>query len=399
VAFRKHPTYVRKTRSNSYQLQRGVPRDLQAVIGKTVWTEPGGATYREAHRLAPAFVARTDLEIKIARGEINLSKDEQIDAIPKNFDLGDKDLTAALLTGLEQEEEEGTLSAGQVTRARRIVAGNEKPREHITADELIALATTLKSPAERTRHGWQLALRDFLKFAEVTYPSAATRQHAVDYRTYLLERLAASTAKTQLAYLGGLWSVLCETNPDTKHLFQGLNKRIKVERKRKEEVEIPDPSTWQGNQDHRDILSILYFTGARLGEIAGLRACDIREDRIVIVSHELRPLKTHASEREIPLHSGLCDLASRLRNEEGLLWPNQRQSQAPYRWGVNLSKPCKAIVGVSPKGLRDRVATVLRTNDCNEALVVRLLGHEPGWISAQYGAVPWKRLVEAVELL
>jgi hypothetical protein len=131
------------------------------VIGKKIWSEPGGATYKEAHRLAPAFVARTDLEIKIARGEINLSKDEQIDAIPKNFDLGDKDLTAALLTGLEQEEEEGTLSAGQVTRARRIVVGIEKPREHITADELIALATTLKSPAERTRHGWQLALRDF----------------------------------------------------------------------------------------------------------------------------------------------------------------------------------------------------------------------------------------------
>ena len=66
---------------------------------------------------------------------------------------------------------------------------------------------------------------------------------------------------------------------------------------------------------------------------------------------------------------------------------------------VNLSKPAKLITGVSPKGLRDRAATVLRGAGKNEALVVRLLGHTPNWISSEYGAVPWAELVKAVELL
>ena len=59
MPFRKHPTYVRKAR-NGYQLQRGVPKDVQPVIGKTVWVEGAGSTYRVAQRLSPAFAAKTD---------------------------------------------------------------------------------------------------------------------------------------------------------------------------------------------------------------------------------------------------------------------------------------------------------------------------------------------------
>ena len=51
MPFRKHPTYVRKAR-NGYQLQRGVPKDVQPVIGKTIWVEGAGSTYRVAQHLA-----------------------------------------------------------------------------------------------------------------------------------------------------------------------------------------------------------------------------------------------------------------------------------------------------------------------------------------------------------
>ena len=98
MAFRKHPTYIRKARGR-YQLQRGVPKDRQQALGKKVWVEPGGSTYREAHRLSPAFVARTDLEIRQARGELNRSPDEIIDALPKEFDLSDPELFEALEEG------------------------------------------------------------------------------------------------------------------------------------------------------------------------------------------------------------------------------------------------------------------------------------------------------------
>jgi len=49
---------VRKAR-NGYQLQRGVPKDVQPVIGKTIWVESAGSTYRVAQRLSPVFTAKT----------------------------------------------------------------------------------------------------------------------------------------------------------------------------------------------------------------------------------------------------------------------------------------------------------------------------------------------------
>ena len=63
MPFRKHPTYVRKAR-NGYQLQRGVPKDVQPVIGKTIWVEGAGSTYRVAQRLSPVFAAKTDRLIR-----------------------------------------------------------------------------------------------------------------------------------------------------------------------------------------------------------------------------------------------------------------------------------------------------------------------------------------------
>ena len=40
-----------------------------------------------------------------------------------------------------------------------------------------------------------------------------------------------------------------------------------------------------------EIFQFLYFTGARLTEIAGLQAEDLDEDRIFIRPNELRPLE------------------------------------------------------------------------------------------------------------
>ena len=87
-----------------------------------------------------------------------------------------------------------------------------------------------------------------------------------------------------------------------------------------------------------------------------------------------------------------------LREKKGLLWPGQYQ-ESNKRWGVNLSKPCRKIVGITPKGFRDRVATILRENNMNEAVVVSLLGHTPNSISMAYGATPWSELKRAVKLL
>ena len=397
MAYRKHPTYVRKAR-HGYQLQRGVPKDIQPVIGKTIWVEAAGPTYREAQRLSPAFAAKTDRLIAEARNEVLLTEDELIDAVPRRFDLSDPDVVELLLTGSDVDVAEGRISLEQQKRFIAVVKGEEQPQEHLSKEELIQQAKALKSPAERTVLGWRSALDDFLAHAGVTQPTAATRQHAIAYRSWLLTRLTPSTVKTRLAYLCGLRSVLHELHPESIHIFQGLNKRIKIAKTKKSEITITDPAAWIGTGEQMEIFQVLYFSGARLAEIAGLRAEDLLDDRILIRPNESRPLKTESSERSIPIHPRLKSLSIELREKKGFLWPGQYQ-ESNKRWGVNLSKPCRKIIGITPKGFRDRAATVLRLNNINEAVVVALLGHTPNSISMAYGATPWSELKRAVKLL
>ena len=397
MAYRKHPTYVRKAR-HGYQLQRGVPKDIQPVIGKTIWVEAAGSTYREAQSLSPAFAAKTDRLIAEARNEVLLTEDELIDAVPRRFDLSDPDVVELLLTGSDVEVEEGRISLEQQKRFIAFVKGEEQPREHLSKEELIQQAKALKSPAERTVLGWRSALDDFLAHAGVTQPTAATQQHAIAYRSWLLTRLSPSTVKTRLAYLCGLWSVLHEFHPESIHIFQRLNKRIKIAKTKKSEITITDPAEWIGTGEQIEIFQVLNFSGARLAEIAGLRAEDLLDDRILIRPNESRPLKTESSERSIPIHPRLKSLSIELREKKGFLWPGQYQ-ESNKRWGVNLSKPCRKIIGITPKGFRDRAATVLRLNNINEAVVVALLGHTPNSIPMAYGATPWSELKRAVKLL
>ena len=396
MAYRKHPTYVRKAR-HGYQLQRGVPKDIQPVIGKTIWVEAAGSTYREAQRLSPAFAAKTDRLIAEARNEVLLTEDELIDAVPQRFDLSDPDVVELLLTGSDVDVAEGRISLEQQKRFIAVVKGEEQPQEHLSKEELIQQAKALKSPAERTVLGWRSALDDFLAHAGVTQPTAATRQHAIAYRSWLLTRLSPSTVKTRLAYLCGLWSVLHELHPESIQIFQGLNKRIKIAKTKKSEITITDPAAWIGTGEQMEIFQVLYFSGARLAEIAGLRAEDLLDDRILIRPNESRPLKTESSERSIPIHPRLKSLSIELREKKGFLWPGQYQ-ESNKRWGVNLSKPCRKIIGITPKGFRDRAATVLRLNNINEAVVVALLGHAPNSISMAYDTTPWSESKRAVKL-
>lgn len=66
---------------------------------------------------------------------------------------------------------------------------------------------------------WKSALDGFLEHAGVTHPTAATKQDAIAYRSWLLGRLNPSTVKTQLAFMNGLfrfiqgsrlWLSICE---------------------------------------------------------------------------------------------------------------------------------------------------------------------------------------------
>jgi integrase len=279
----------------------------------------------EARARLPGFLARTDREIAIARGQLLLTIKEQIDRLASTTDLQDL----------------------------------------------------------------------FMQFCGVASPLSCTKSHAAAYRTQLLERVSPNTAKTTLNYLSGIWSILEEVKPGSEHIFKGLAKRIKVV-KADRDADVKPIESWTGSV-YAPVFKILYYTGARLSEIAGLMADDLLDDRILIRPNAERSLKTSASEREIPLHPKLHELVDPLRSSTGFVWPQLQGSNG--LWGHNLSKPCKVIAGVNPHGLRHRAATCLREMNFNEITVGKLLGHVPSTVTGNYGSVPWSRLVEAVQAL
>jgi len=393
-------TYIKELKRGGFQLQRAIPSALRQAAGKSVWSASGGKTRHEAQRRLSAFLRATDQELSRLEAITtrDLQGDELTDALPRLFDLRDREMVAALDRGADEAQDSGWLTGPQADRYRRVLHGVEQPREHLTADGLIAMAAALKSPASQTVQAWRSVLASFLDHAQLVHPTAATREHALAFRAHLLRLVAPSTAKVRLAYLSGLFAVLAESRGEDSHAFTGVAKRITVKPTRKEVVEVKKPTD--------PLLLILYFTGARLAEVAGLRREDILEDRILIRPHALRPLKTAASEREIPIHPCLEPVLADLRDAHcdrsrrggaGLIWPELQDQKG--RWGAGLHAKSVRETGVSPKGLRDRAVTVLRGAGLNEAVAARLLGHTPSWMTASYGAIPWPKLVEAVSLL
>lgn len=391
VAVPKIASHIYKARQ-SYVLQRAVPSDVRQVVCKATWKEGGGKTLNEARARLPGFLARTEREIAIARGQLLLTADEHIDRLPQTSDLADPEVQALLVEGARVDPD---LSQAQRERMVAVVTGAVVPDPVYTAEDLIAIATKLKQPARRTRESWCKELDLFMKFCGTASPLSCTKQQAAAYRTKLLERVSANTAKTTLNYLSGLWSILKEVKPDSDHIFQGLAKRIKVIKPEKA-IEVKPIEFWAGSM-YVPVFKILYYTGARLSEISGLLSDDLLEDRILIRPNEERSLKTGASVREIPLHPCLNDVVTPLRSKVGFVWPQLQGADG--RWGHNLSKPCKKVTGVNPHSLRHRVATRLREMNFNEATIGKLLGHEAVSITGRYGSVPWSRLVDAVNAL
>jgi hypothetical protein len=148
VPLSRIPSYIAKGRAG-YVLQRGVPKALQPIIGKTLFKEPGGKTLIEARARVASFIERTDREIAIAKGEVKLSTAEVIERLTYE---PDPEVQDAYATGAELDPE---LVPSMKARVVAIVTGEASPEPFYGPSDLLAIATSLKSPAARTEASWR----------------------------------------------------------------------------------------------------------------------------------------------------------------------------------------------------------------------------------------------------
>ena len=417
MAFRKLPNYITKGRA-SYVLQRGVPKDCRAKVGKNKWTEPGGDTLNEARARVPGFVSRTDAAIAHARGEKIRPEElvfrQKIEGEMTGWSPVELALEADPRVG--QYLDDGTVNPqfeSMVVMAEAVKAG--KVQQLLSTEALLQARRLDREPAPRTFEGWVKALNAFMSFTGKSKPFECTRADAVAYKDTLLTRMGRSSAKTQMAYLAGLWTTLVEKQGTGEHIFKGLagtlsqtTKQAALAAAQSKRNKTFEPSTsvdqW-ATTSYTDIFKLLYFTGCRLAEVAALRVEDIHEDYISVEWQEERGLKTANSVRDIPLHPSLIKLLEPYRKQKsGHLWPNLKSTSTVggvevIRWGHNLAKPCKQVTGMRPKDFRDRFATRLRDEDFNDTTIRRLMGHSSIDVHSSYGGKNWEKFVQMINSL
>ena len=414
MVFRKVPNYIVKARA-SYQLQRGVPSDCQAQVGKKKWKEPGGKTLNEALARVPGFLARTDLAIRQARGE-QLTPEEQLlqlGPVPElsAFELAERIAPRGVGPYLDDGRPDPVFE--KIFETAQLVQEG-KARQLLTTAGLLEARRIDRDPAPRTFDGWVQALEEFMSFTNKPRPSSCTQADALAYKEFLLTHSKRSSAKTKLSYLAGLWTTLVAREGCGDHIFKGLpgslDETTKSKAQRASEskrFQVFEPRVpwdeWEGSC-YVPVFQLMYFSGCRLAEIAGLRAEDIHADYISVEWTEERSLKTAHSVRDIPLHPSLRPVVEPLRCLKGHVWPQLKTSKnvagvEVVRWGHNLSKPCKKVTGLKPKDFRDRMITQLRSNGFNDTLIQRLSGHSAVSVNSSYGGADWdsyKRMIESL---
>lgn len=414
MAYRKLPSYICKGR-RGFVLQRAVPTDIRDVIGKAKFKESGGSTLNEARARAPGFVTRTDELIRAARGTSQLSNDDLIELLPELTESwGDVEDT---IVGLQMQalDRSSGITPELLERAIKLLRGQSEPRKLFTAADLLQARYRDRQPAARTYEGWKKALEGFLAFTGKSAPLACTRQDAIDYRDHLLGRLSRNTAKVQLAYLAGLWTTLANKKQDegAVNIFKGVagtiveSTKAKALRassqKRNKTFDCIPIDEWQPSK-YLPVFKMLYYTGCRVSEIAGLRFEDIHPDYISVEYREDRSVKTEHSVRSIPIHPKLKQTIAELGTGTGHIWPALKTTALVdgievIRWGHNLAKPCRKITGLSPKDFRDRFVDQLRLHDFNQENIKRLTGHSPTDTNSTYGGKNWAKYVQMIEAI
>ena len=334
--------------------------------------------------------------------------------------------TGALLPGMKAPRARSAVEAEYSVRRFKELYGDVRvgaiTREQARGfvDAMWKLPTRLPAEIERLKLPAILARNDLGKF----------QRRAVGTLVKNITMLTAIVGKAgdanDLAFNGSGW-----TNP-----FDGLKPSVQDERERQSfttaELErIFGSSIYtEGERPVGGAGEAAYWlpvlglmTGARLGELAQLRLCDVRRDGPeeplyldINQEGEGRQLKTMSSRRKVPVHPVLVDVGfldyarsrqSEERDVEALLFPalavrGGRGAGAQWsKWFGRWRREKLKLAGTDSRkdfhSFRHTFKDMCRAANVSEEVHDALTGHAGGGVGRAYGSgVPLKVLAEAV---
>ncbi len=175
------------------------------------------------------------------------------------------------------------------------------------------------------------------------------------------------------------WAV--ETGLLDRNPIAGIRKPAKQSRGRKAIISADDHAKLvkHAKGDWKDFLELLWLTGSRPGEIAGLTADVIDLNNKVIILGKHKTVEQTGKDRLIVLTDEAVVILQRLiaKRPEGLLFPGQDgQRMTPQAVGKRITRLCKrAGVKAIAYGYRHTFGTTALANGVPDAVVAALMGH------------------------
>ena len=249
----------------------------------------------------------------------------------------------------------------------------------MNVSDLADVCLSIQPVRQSTLREWHKAIKPIahLRLSEVT------RSTALQYRTNQLQPrgpLKQNTLKMRIATLKGLWNKAIDFE-----LIEGPNPWIKADRGLKQLRRNPELHPWEFYERyHNDPYFVfLWYTGARIGEIAGIEPKNIVVDAKIpyfnFVHQDNRLLKNDDSIRKTPIHPACLPLVPYFR---------QSKAKEPGRgWSEAFRKNMGLPLGDAAHSLRHSFTSRCVIAGIDSRVQDVLTGHAPQSMTARYGKV------------
>ena len=410
----KLPKYVFRRANGSYRYKRNVPKHLQVLLGKSTLYRQLGDSYQEAMQNLPWVHARIE-NLFTSENEKSARK-RSLELI--RGALGDE-VAELVLAGQVTEYsiiEDALNELGKELHRRKLpseivqqVYSGRLQEDVLTLDGALEEYVAFKSEADGANHELTQRVERIRKDMGQIYglpklrqvPLAEiTRQDANELRDHLLARMSPNSAARMLGVVRAAINHVCvERSLSIPNVFTKL--KIKgAGATRNDRLPLSDDQVQQLAPQYQDsevawaLFVTLRDTGARVAEIAGLSVadCDLSQQVIHIRPTPWRRLKTHSSQRSVPLSpDAQASLAKLLQHkaQDEPIFPQYAKGRGRDAASAMLMKRFRQIITdqkLSMHSLRHRMKDKLRNTGCPENLSMAILGHSTNTVAANYGS-------------